>query len=99
MIGMTPVGMIGMTLVETGEPHGSADQGSALGGSQKGGGNASAQRREEGRPGCEAIGRARCWKCWRGRQVGGTSPQGGWQSRHGAFEVASAKESGDSQPL
>ena len=90
MIGMTPVGMIGMTLVETGEPYGSADQGSALGGSQEGGGNASAQRREEGRPGCEAIGRARCWKCWRGRQVGGTSPQGGWQSRHGAFEVTSA---------
>src|SRR5664279_2657845 len=82
--------MIGMTPVETGEPHGSADQGSALGGSQEGGGNASAQRREEGRPGCEAIGRARCWKCWRGRQVGGTSPQGGWQSRHGAFEVTSA---------
>jgi hypothetical protein len=79
-----------MTPVETGEPHGSADQGSALGGSQEGGGNASAQRREEGRPGCEAIGRARCWKCWRGRQVGGTSPQGGWQSRHGAFEVTSA---------
>src|SRR5664279_4923521 len=50
--------MIGMTPVETGEPHGSADQGSALGGSQEGGGNASAQRREEGRPGCEAIGLA-----------------------------------------
>src|SRR5664280_3931800 len=82
--------MIGMTPVETGERHGSADQGSALGGSQEGGGNASAQRREGGRPGCEAIGRARCWRCWRGRQVGGTSPQGGWQSRHGAFEVTSA---------
>src|SRR5664279_152813 len=82
--------MIGMTPVETGEPHGSADQGSALGGSQEGGGNASAQRREEGRPGCEAIGRARCWKCWRGRQVGGASPQGGRQSHHGAFEVTSA---------
>src|ERR1019366_146110 len=82
--------MIGMTPVETGERHGSTDQGSALAGSQEGGGNASAQRREEGRPGCEAIGRGRCWKCWRGPKGGGKAPEGVGQARHGAFEVTSA---------